>query len=397
MNCRLLVQFDTPADIAWYDIAPQFLNVVAPALADNSHSEPHDSPSKANPVPAAAAAPSAGSAPINPLQAIRKQNSSPNSPPTSARPTAISPLDTIRQQSKSATTQAESAQPAVNNRVPSHPSSAVAGSGAKTPAVSPLQAIRAQAARTRPDVSPATTEDNTKLTAAHDSAASNAASASDRPHNEAAMAEQAETTKAATSPSDNDSATSVTAEPASLLRPVLSDSASTMSGTSQIEQIRQQAATDAVIPAATDSRFDQVCQQAMIDVAQQSPEDIYPVLPQDDPKVPTATAQDLDASGIEDPVKLTFRGKRLPKQDDLKIIEGIGPKIEELFRADGIETWEALSEADPDRLKQILENAGPRFRMHNPETWPAQAKLAFTGNWQQLEDYQNLLNGGRNP
>ena len=33
------------------------------------------------------------------------------------------------------------------------------------------------------------------------------------------------------------------------------------------------------------------------------------------------------------------------KQDDLKVVEGIGPKIEGMFKDSGIKTWKALSEA----------------------------------------------------
>ena len=103
----------------------------------------------------------------------------------------------------------------------------------------------------------------------------------------------------------------------------------------------------------------------------------------------------LQFAGIEDPVKATYRGRKLPKKDDLKIVEGIGPKIAQLFNDDGIMTWKQLAETDPERLRKILDDAGSAFRMHNPETWPAQAKLADAGQWQELEEYQDHLDGGR--
>jgi predicted flap endonuclease-1-like 5' DNA nuclease len=83
------------------------------------------------------------------------------------------------------------------------------------------------------------------------------------------------------------------------------------------------------------------------------------------------------------------------KQDDLKIIEGIGPKIEELFKTSGILTWKALSETSVDRLREILSKAGERYHIHDPSTWPRQAKLAYEGKWQKLKDWQNNLEGGR--
>lgn len=83
------------------------------------------------------------------------------------------------------------------------------------------------------------------------------------------------------------------------------------------------------------------------------------------------------------------------KQDDLKIIEGIGPKIEELFKTSGILSWKALGETSVDRLREILSKAGERYNIHDPSTWPRQSKLAYEGKWQELKDWQNTLEGGR--
>ena len=83
------------------------------------------------------------------------------------------------------------------------------------------------------------------------------------------------------------------------------------------------------------------------------------------------------------------------KQDDLKIVEGIGPKIEELFKTSGILTWKALGETSVDRLREILSKAGERYNVHDPNTWPRQSKLAYEGKWQELKDWQNTLEGGR--
>lgn len=84
-----------------------------------------------------------------------------------------------------------------------------------------------------------------------------------------------------------------------------------------------------------------------------------------------------------------------PKLDDLKIVEGVGPKIETLLKEGGISTWAELAEASTDRLKEILDAAGPRYQIHDPSTWPAQAKLAAEGKWDELKAYQDELTGGR--
>ncbi|MCB0584496.1 MAG: DUF1049 domain-containing protein, partial [Phaeodactylibacter sp.] len=81
--------------------------------------------------------------------------------------------------------------------------------------------------------------------------------------------------------------------------------------------------------------------------------------------------------------------------EDLKIIEGIGPKIEELLKSAGIGNWAALAEAEVELLRDVLESAGPTYRIHDPSTWPAQARLAANGEWGVLKEYQAELFGGR--
>lgn len=85
------------------------------------------------------------------------------------------------------------------------------------------------------------------------------------------------------------------------------------------------------------------------------------------------------------------------QQDDLKIVEGIGPKIEELLFKAGIHTYSELAASPVPRLKEILLEAGPRFAMHDPGTWSAQALLAANGEWENLKAYQDFLNAGKRP
>lgn len=85
------------------------------------------------------------------------------------------------------------------------------------------------------------------------------------------------------------------------------------------------------------------------------------------------------------------------KQDDLKMVEGIGPKIEGLLNAAGIVTWADLANAPTEDVQKILDEAGPRYRMHQPTTWAKQARMADNGEWAELEKYQDWLDGGREP
>ncbi len=71
--------------------------------------------------------------------------------------------------------------------------------------------------------------------------------------------------------------------------------------------------------------------------------------------------------------------------DDLRRIDGIGPKIAELLHADGIDRFAELASADIDRLKRILDAGGPRFRMHDPSTWPEQARMLAEGREADFE------------
>ena len=84
-------------------------------------------------------------------------------------------------------------------------------------------------------------------------------------------------------------------------------------------------------------------------------------------------------------------------KDDLKAIEGIGPKIEQLMHNAGINTWKEMAETSVDRLNAILERAGKRYQLADPGTWPQQAALAADGKWDDLEKLQDFLKGGKDP
>ena len=79
--------------------------------------------------------------------------------------------------------------------------------------------------------------------------------------------------------------------------------------------------------------------------------------------------------------------------DDLKKIEGIGPKIASLLNDAGILTFQQLAGSDVETLRAILD--APRFRLADPTTWPQQAALAARGAWDELAALQKELKGGR--
>jgi large subunit ribosomal protein L21 len=80
------------------------------------------------------------------------------------------------------------------------------------------------------------------------------------------------------------------------------------------------------------------------------------------------------------------------KPDDLKKIEGIGPKIASTLVEAGIATYADLAKAKPAAISEII--AGVRGS-HVTDTWPAQAKLASDGKWDELKKWQDELDGGK--
>ncbi len=93
-------------------------------------------------------------------------------------------------------------------------------------------------------------------------------------------------------------------------------------------------------------------------------------------------------------------GKPVPsgpaEADDLKRIEGIGPKIASVLQEAGVRTFAQLADTGPERLEQILAEADPKLaNLADTSTWPRQAKLAASGKWDALEKWQDRLRGGR--
>ncbi|WP_420320716.1 hypothetical protein [Flagellimonas sp.] len=87
-------------------------------------------------------------------------------------------------------------------------------------------------------------------------------------------------------------------------------------------------------------------------------------------------------------------GKRI-KEDDLTLVEGIGPKIQDLFRNHGIKTWKDLSETSTVKCQEVLTSGGKRYRIHDPASWPMQAKMAYKGQWEELAKWQIKHKSGK--
>lgn len=80
--------------------------------------------------------------------------------------------------------------------------------------------------------------------------------------------------------------------------------------------------------------------------------------------------------------------------DDLKVVEGIGPKMEQALNAAGITTYAQLAAASDADLLSAVEAAGMRLAP-SLSTWSEQANFAANGDWDGLKALQSNLVGGR--
>lgn len=82
------------------------------------------------------------------------------------------------------------------------------------------------------------------------------------------------------------------------------------------------------------------------------------------------------------------------EEDDLRVIEGIGPTIAGLLRNQGIMTFRQLAATPVERLAEILAQVRLNH-LADPATWPEQARLAANAEWDRLMALQRTLKGGR--
>ncbi|MFC2037831.1 hypothetical protein ACFLYD_07715 [Chloroflexota bacterium] len=110
-----------------------------------------------------------------------------------------------------------------------------------------------------------------------------------------------------------------------------------------------------------------------------------------------AVEEEAEGPAVEiEPTAVEVEAEAPPKPDDLKRIEGIGPKISSVLQAAGITTFARLADTDVNQLRQVLEDADPRLlRLADPTSWPDQASLAAAGNWDALEALKKELKAGR--
>lgn len=119
--------------------------------------------------------------------------------------------------------------------------------------------------------------------------------------------------------------------------------------------------------------------------------------PEEEVKTPPAEAAKTAEPPLEAPVRaveapLEVASAPLPP-DDLTLIEGIGPKINAILQAAGVNTFAQLAALEPAQIMSILTAGG--IRLADASTWPEQAGMAARGEMERLRLYQETLKGGR--
>lgn len=120
-------------------------------------------------------------------------------------------------------------------------------------------------------------------------------------------------------------------------------------------------------------------------------------------EVPVQVKKETVAKVAAEPKAAVAKKAAAPKKakaakqvaDDLLKIEGVGKKIAVLLKKEGILTYKDLAKATIKSLQATLTAAGNQFSMHNPASWPKQAKLAAAAKWDELAKLQQELNAGK--
>ncbi|SIS82041.1 SSU ribosomal protein S2P [Zobellia uliginosa] len=109
------------------------------------------------------------------------------------------------------------------------------------------------------------------------------------------------------------------------------------------------------------------------------------------PKKAAAEAPKTEAPVVEAPAAAT---EAPAEAVDLTKIEGVGPKAAEALVNAGFDSYAKLAEGDPEKIKEILNEASSRMAHLDPTSWPKQAKMAADGKWDELKEWQDSVKGG---
>ena len=124
-----------------------------------------------------------------------------------------------------------------------------------------------------------------------------------------------------------------------------------------------------------------------------NPSEVNPISEEEtNQSVVASKSEKLENDDLPD-IEIAQTNESETSDDDLEIIEGIGPKIAQILKNSGIATFKQLANTDTQELRSILRKAN--LSISDPSSWPEQAKLASKGDLDSLQALQKNLKGGR--
>lgn len=109
------------------------------------------------------------------------------------------------------------------------------------------------------------------------------------------------------------------------------------------------------------------------------------------PKKATAVSKvtSAQAKNIDIPKKYLNKAG----QEDISVIEGIGPKTVEILMAAGFDSFSKIAAKTVEELQEIVKSGGGRVTA-SIGTWPEQASLLASGDFDKFEALAAELDGG---
>ena len=95
--------------------------------------------------------------------------------------------------------------------------------------------------------------------------------------------------------------------------------------------------------------------------------------------------------------ELATCNQQLSQKSELVVpIKPISPIVPaELFNSFEIKTWKDLSETTVAKCQEVLDSGGARYKIHDPASWPMQARMCYEGKWKELHKWQEEHKRGK--
>lgn len=100
---------------------------------------------------------------------------------------------------------------------------------------------------------------------------------------------------------------------------------------------------------------------------------------------------------VEAPAVVVDAAESQVDPDNLKVIEGIGPKVQAALYDAGIVTYGQMASMSGDELTRIVKDEHGVRIVGDAATWPKQAQYLVKGDADGLKAYQDKLVAGREP